>query len=254
MPNCSHSPLMVCSSRSYSSTNRAFSSITLLALHGMPSFYMPPGFLQSVRIAPGLYLGTPSPLPHEILRIMRLRIVSPQIFHSKGLTGKILSRWRLQARIGRFWQLPGNFVRKSDAVKHNESVTRVVREQGAVGSLSAAEVHGRHYSPSGSVALCGGCQVTKVHVPEAPPRINSPTRRTLRTRKAGGNPRITTDYGLPPRQANFNQATRSPCAKSGITAVEELLEGNCDASHQEQNHIEESDEIDSPKETCDIGV
>ena len=41
-------------SRSYSTTNRTFSSITLLAFHGMPSFYMPLGSLHSVRNAPGL--------------------------------------------------------------------------------------------------------------------------------------------------------------------------------------------------------
>src|SRR5271166_1563938 len=61
MPNGSHSPLRLGSSRSYSSTNRAFSSITLLAFHGMPSFYMPPGSLDSVRYAPGLYLPPGSP-------------------------------------------------------------------------------------------------------------------------------------------------------------------------------------------------
>ena len=36
-------------------TNPTFSSITLLAFHGMPSFYMPLGSLHTVRNAPGLF-------------------------------------------------------------------------------------------------------------------------------------------------------------------------------------------------------
>ena len=45
---------MVCSSRSYSKTNRSFSSITLLAFHGMRSVVSRAANSRSVRYAPGL--------------------------------------------------------------------------------------------------------------------------------------------------------------------------------------------------------
>src|SRR5271157_3860669 len=53
IPKLAHSSLIVCSSRSYSKMKRSFSSITLLAFHGMPPFYTPPEKLPSVRNAPG---------------------------------------------------------------------------------------------------------------------------------------------------------------------------------------------------------
>src|SRR5208337_1615210 len=55
IPKLWQSSVMVCSSRSYSKTNRSFSSITLLAFHGMRSVLLALATACSVRDPPGLF-------------------------------------------------------------------------------------------------------------------------------------------------------------------------------------------------------
>src|SRR5207302_6124115 len=50
-----HSSLIVRWRCSYSNTNRSFSSITLLFLHGMRSVVLAPAIVRSVRYVPGLF-------------------------------------------------------------------------------------------------------------------------------------------------------------------------------------------------------
>src|SRR6202795_1228395 len=87
---------MVCSSRSYSKTNRSFSSITLLAFHGMRSVVSRAATNRSVRNAPGLIcqvsarsVPPPPPLPPLSFWIMGVDGNSRKIFEFKGVKGKI---------------------------------------------------------------------------------------------------------------------------------------------------------------------
>ena len=105
--NVWHSSLIVCCRCSYSNTNRSFSSITLLFLHGMRSFYsrlpsfavseIPP--VCSVRHLPGLYLSYHPPPSHRSSQVWR-GFERPCIpGHPKGPRPRAVFAW-----LGRDWR------------------------------------------------------------------------------------------------------------------------------------------------------
>ncbi len=87
IPKLSHSSVMVCSSRSYSKTNRSFSSITLLAFHGMRSLVSRARHRLQCQVCPRSILSgmlpawpvarPPTPYFCKISGIMELALFSP---------------------------------------------------------------------------------------------------------------------------------------------------------------------------------